>query len=82
MTNETENWNDYDYVLQRVAQNGFALRYASKQLKNNKEIVKIAVAQWGLALEYASEELRNDPEIVKIAESWLDFTLCKRRTKK
>ena len=49
-----------------MAQNGLALEYASDDLRNNPEIVKIAVAREGCALEYASDELRKDKDILAI----------------
>jgi hypothetical protein len=67
MTNERNEWNDYDYVIQRVAQHGYALQYTSDDLRNNKEIVLIAVAQDGEALQFASDDLRKSKEIVLIA---------------
>jgi hypothetical protein len=44
-----------------------ALQFASKDLKNDKDIVKIAVTNNGAALVYASKDLKNDKEIVLIA---------------
>ena len=44
------------------------LRYASAELKNDKDIVLVAVAQDGDALQYASEELKKDKEVVKAAK--------------
>ena len=46
-------------VLQAVKQNGFALRYASAALQDDREIVLEAVKQDGHALEFASFGLRN-----------------------
>ena len=40
------------------------MRYASKELQNDREIVLIAVTQNGYVLKYASKELQNDREIV------------------
>ena len=47
--------------------NGLALKFASYELKDDEEIVKLAVAQNGLALRFASYDLRADEEIVKLA---------------
>ena len=47
-------------VLEAVKQNGSALKYASEELKNDKEVVLEAVKQDGFALEYDSYELQND----------------------
>ena len=62
-----EDWNNFDFVLSKVKQDGMALYYASNELKDNGEIVKIAVKQKGWALYYASEKLRDNEEIVKEA---------------
>ena len=45
-----------------MKQNGRALEYASKELKNDKEVVLEAMKQNWCALKYASEELRNPQE--------------------
>ena len=49
-------------VLAAVAQNGWALQYVSKELKQNKEVVMVAVhvAQDVHALQFASYELKED----------------------
>ena len=65
--------NDFEIVKIAVSHDGYALQYASPELKKNFEIVKIAVTkngcalEFGLALEYASEELQGKYEIVKTA---------------
>ena len=46
---------------------GPALRYASGELRNDREVVLAAVEQRGLALSFASEELKNDREVVLAA---------------
>ena len=50
-----------------MKQNGEALRYASEELKADKEVVMAAVQRYGSALEYASEALRGDPDIIAAA---------------
>ena len=40
------------------------LKYASKELKNNRDFVLAAIKQEGRALEFASEELKNNSDIV------------------
>jgi hypothetical protein len=47
-----------------VKQDGYALEYASEELRNDRDFMLAAVKQYGYALAYASEELRKDPEIV------------------
>jgi len=58
------NWSDYSFVLDVVKRDGWALGYASEELRNNPIIVLEAVKKEGMALIYASEKLRNNPEIV------------------
>ncbi|KAG2374728.1 hypothetical protein C9374_010472 [Naegleria lovaniensis] len=66
---------DGNFVLQQVKHDGFALEYASQELRNDREIVLEAVKQNGFALEYASQELRNDREIVLEAVKQNGFAL-------
>ena len=58
---------DREVVLAAVKQNGWAIQYASVQLKADREVVLAAVKQNGLALNYASVELRADREVVLAA---------------
>eukprot|EP01043_Picozoa_sp_COSAG02_P031744 COSAG02_NODE_2085_length_9885_cov_9.743946_6_plen_89_part_00 len=46
-------------MLAAVAQNRFALKYATAELKGDREIVLAAMAQDGSALKYATAELRR-----------------------
>jgi hypothetical protein len=62
-----EDWNDFDFVLSQVKQDGYALQFASGRLQDNEDIVREAVKQNGLALCYASERLKDNEDIVKIA---------------
>lgn len=68
---EKIRWNNtiknYETALKLIPIKGWTLKYASKELKNNPDIVKLAVTECGCALEYASEGLRNNPDIVKLA---------------
>ena len=48
-----ENWNDYDFVMQKVKEDGMALMHASEELKNNLDIVIVAIKQEAFALFYA-----------------------------
>ncbi|MCX6988854.1 MAG: DUF4116 domain-containing protein, partial [Chlamydiae bacterium] len=56
-----------------MAQEGWALAYASDELKNDKEVVLAAVAHSGQyfhtpgPLQYASAGLRGDKEVVMAA---------------
>ena len=55
------------YWSKKVQQNGFALQYASEQLKGDVDVVKLAVQQRGFALQYASEQLKGNADVVKLA---------------
>ena len=54
-------------VLEAVRLNGYALCFASDELRNDREVVLAAVNQEGWALRHASEELQNDREMVLAA---------------
>jgi len=43
-------WNNYYYVLNRVKYSRYLLQYASKELRNNYEIVMTAVKNYGDSL--------------------------------
>merc|ERR1711879_489061 len=46
---------------------GYALRYASEDMKNNKEVVLAAVQQNGEAFEYASKDMQSNKKFVLAA---------------
>lgn len=56
-----------DNVLKGLCHKGYNLRYVSKDLKRDKEVVKCAVLNDGFALAFASDEIKDDLDIVKIA---------------
>ena len=60
----TINWSNKEVVLAAVTHNGFAIRFASEELKVDIEVVMAAVTQNGFALRYVSEELKADIEVV------------------
>jgi hypothetical protein len=62
-----DDWADRAQVLPAVTRQGLALRIASQQLQNDKEVVLAAVAETGAALKYASEALRNDKQVALVA---------------
>ena len=39
---------------------GFALKFASEELRADKEVVKEAVKQWKAPIKYASKELQEE----------------------
>ena len=63
-------------VLAAVRCNGHALRYASEQLRGDREVVLAAVRQNGWALEYASGQLKGDREVVLAAVKQNGDALC------
>ena len=46
---------------------GYALRYASVELKDDRQVVMEALKKDGCALQYASERLRNTERVVLAA---------------
>jgi len=66
----TSEKHNIDIVKIALSNNyGLILQYASTNLQDNREIVKLAVSQNGMNLKDASAKLRDDKEIVKIAIS-------------
>ena len=61
--------NNKEVVLEAVKQNGYALEYASKKLRADKEFILalMALRQSGWALEYTSAALKADKEVVMAA---------------
>ena len=66
-----------DNLLFLVASNGGALKFASEDLRDNTEVVKIAVAQDGRALQFASVRIREgcekDPDFLLKPETTNKF---------
>jgi hypothetical protein len=52
-----------------VKHDGYALQFASEDLKNDRELVLAAVNRSSQALSFSSERLRNDREVVLAAVS-------------
>ena len=65
--------------IERVAQQGDALRYAAAELKGDREIVLAAVAQNGRALDYAAAELRLSRALQWISTTNLALHCAKLR---
>lgn len=58
-------FEDREFMKQLISENGFALQYMTKELKDDKEIVLIALRESaGFALKYASKRLQADREVV------------------
>jgi hypothetical protein len=51
-------------VLEAVKQNGYALKYASEELRGDKELVLEAVKNNPLAFDFAGEELQKDIDVM------------------
>ena len=61
-----------EIVLEAVKQEGWALLYASDDLKADREIVlaaiQLRVRSACFVLQFASDELKADPELIKISK--------------
>jgi len=55
-----------------VKKDGYAVRYASPELKNNPEIAKAAIAQNKEALKYISHELQRTDEFQSIVLNFVE----------
>jgi Domain of unknown function (DUF4116) len=55
--------SDSKYVLNSVRINGLTLRFASRDIKDSRRIVREAIEQDGLAYRYASARLKDDDRI-------------------
>jgi len=72
-----EDWADPELMLYVVKFAPDALRFASRQVRDNKDVVKAAVEKRGSSLQFASERLRNDIDVVMAALAALkDNKLC------
>jgi len=60
-------WNNKEFVLAKVREDGINLQRASSRLRDDDDVVLAAVGQWGEALQYASERLRGSLAIVGAA---------------
>jgi serine/threonine protein kinase len=58
------DWSKKESVLKVLKNKGEYLKYASKDLQNDPDIVMEAVKCFGGALEFASKNLQNDKKIV------------------
>ena len=54
-------------MLAGVKVDGQILYYASKELRDDKDVVLQAVKNKGIILKYASHRLRNDKEVILAA---------------
>lgn len=61
------DWNNKTEVLKRVSLMPKQLNLASKELRDDKDVVYAAIRNDGMALRYASERLRSDSKVVEEA---------------
>ena len=63
------DWNDKNTAIEKIKKNPLALRFASSELKNDKEVVMTAVGKFGFGdcVRHASDNLKNDREVVMTA---------------
>jgi hypothetical protein len=61
------DWNNKKLVLKKINQDAASLKYASEELRGDREVVMAAISKVGLLLNSASKELRNDKELVLVA---------------
>jgi len=60
-----QKWrDDVEVVMYACESHGYALKHASKEIKDNRSVVLAAVNQRGTALMYASKTLREDYYVV------------------
>jgi len=63
-----DKWKrDIDVVMTACKNNGYAIKYASEDLKSNRELARIVLSSQGLQLSEFSESIKNDKELVEIA---------------
>jgi len=62
-----EDKDDKEFVLAAL-ERGDSLFFASKRLKGDVDVVRVAVSKNGHSLRHASETMRRDPELVKLAD--------------
>lgn len=55
--------------IKKVSNDGFLLKKAPEELRNDKDVVMAAISEQGYAFISASEELKNDKDVVMAAIS-------------
>ena len=61
--------------MKAVSKDEYALKFATEELRGDREVVMKAVSQDGYALRHATEELRGDREVVMKAVSQDGYAL-------
>ena len=54
MSSSEDNYDNKEYLLAAVKKDGRELRFASQDLRNDKDVVLAAIINKGYAFEYAS----------------------------
>mmetsp|Transcript_87749 Transcript_87749/g.183430 ORF Transcript_87749/g.183430 Transcript_87749/m.183430 type:complete len:478 (-) Transcript_87749:249-1682(-) len=72
---------DRGFMKEAVKLNWMCLKYATDELKGEREIVMLAVQSGGWALSYASEALQTDREVALAAtkQNWQVFKVLARK---
>jgi len=78
ITRIKENYNNREYVLKAVSEQGSLLDFVEESFKDDKEIVLTAIENNPEALEFASDRLKVDKEVVynSVSKARLDILLC------
>ncbi|EFC36164.1 predicted protein [Naegleria gruberi] len=78
-----EKKNDPEFVTKYLKTNGSQLKYVSKELRNNKEIVMVAVSNYVDAIQFASDEIKDDDIFMKdiLQIHPLTIRFCSERVK-
>jgi hypothetical protein len=64
----SDKWKqDFDVVLAACTNNGFAIKYASLELKSNKDIANVVLKKQPLLLSEFGYDIKNDNACVEIA---------------
>ena len=71
LTNDPER----QLLLETILRNGYALQFASANLRADRDVVLAAVSQDGYALQFASDDLKADRDVVLAAVSQNAFAL-------
>ena len=72
------NFNNQEFVLEKLKVDKNAIETASKELKNNKQFILKSLEIWPDIVNYADEKLQNDQEfILKVIRKLGEVPSCK-----
>lgn len=82
ITKIREKYNNREYVLKAVSEQGALLDLVDESLKDDKEVVLAAIENNPEALEFASDRLKSDREVVfnSVSKVRMDILLYRRET--